>query len=77
MEEAGILDNLPAAEDDTASALACFAEEPYVLLGCDSGDLRLVALLDAEGKLAHTPARVEQMEMRPYRGAVHDIQAIS
>ena len=69
VEEAGILDNLPAPEDDTASAMACFAGEPYVVLGCDSGDLRLVALLDAEGGLAHAPARITQMESHIYQGA--------
>ena len=33
--EAGVLDNLPAAEDDTVSAVASIRDEPYLLLGCD------------------------------------------
>ena len=33
--EAGVLDNLPAAEDDTISAVASIRDEPYLLLGCD------------------------------------------
>jgi hypothetical protein len=33
--EAGVLDNLPAAEDDTVSAVASVRDEPYLLLGCD------------------------------------------
>lgn len=68
VDESGILDNLPPAEDDTVSTMACFSEEPYILLGCDSGALRLVALLGADGKLAHAPARTKQMEMHSYRG---------
>ena len=39
--EAGVLDNLPAAEDDTISAVASIRDEPYLLLGCDRcGDQR-------------------------------------
>ena len=68
VDEPGILDNLPPAEDDTISVMASFSEEPYILLGCDSGDLRLVALLGADRKLARAPVRIKQMELHSYRG---------
>ena len=41
---------------------------------CDSGELRLVTLLDAGGKLAHAPARTKQMEMHAYRGGCRQLQ---
>ncbi len=41
-----------------------------MLLGCDSGNLRLLALTDAEHGLAHPPARIAQMEMHQYQGAL-------
>lgn len=67
LEEGGILDAMPL-EDDHVTAVAALEAEPYVLLGCASGAVRIVALLKAGGGTAEGVARISSMEMLPYAG---------
>ena len=67
LEEGGILDNMPL-EDDHVTAVAAFEAQPYVLLGCASGAIRVVALLAADGKTADGVGRINSMVMLPYTG---------
>lgn len=43
-----LTDALPALENDTPTACHLLPHDPYVLLGCASGALRAVAVLDAD-----------------------------
>ena len=67
LEEGGILDNMPL-EDDHVTAVAAFEAQPYVLLGCASGAICVVALLAANGTTADGVGRINSMEMLPYAG---------
>jgi hypothetical protein len=67
LEEGGILDNMPL-EEDHVTAVAAFEAEPYVLLGCASGAVRVVALLKDGGTTADGVGRINSMERLPYTG---------
>lgn len=67
LEEGGIIDNMPL-DDDHVTAVAALEAEPYVLLGCASGALRVAALLKGGGGVAEGVVRINSMEMLPYTG---------
>ena len=66
LEEGAILDNLPCSEEHSVTAVAAAVAAPYVLLGCDDGVVRIVALLGPDGSLAAGVSQLASMEMRPY-----------
>lgn len=43
-------------------------DEPYVLLGCASGNVQVVSLLDSSGSLAMGAAHVNTLELQPFQG---------
>ncbi len=65
LEDAGLLDNMPV-EGDSATAAAALAGEPYLLLGCASGALRVAALLGPLGQPAEPVKPLASMELKPY-----------
>lgn len=65
LEESGILDAMPL-DDAHVTAVAALEAEPYLLLGCASGAIRVVALLGAGGGTAEGVAPINSMEMLPY-----------
>lgn len=44
------------------------ADAPYVLLGCESGNVRVVALLDGQGQPAAGARPVADLALQPYQG---------
>ena len=67
LEDAGLLDDMPV-EGDTATAAAALAREPYLLLGCASGALRVAALLGANEQPADPVKPLASIELKPYVG---------
>jgi hypothetical protein len=41
VEQRGLLDSTRIGEGQATTALAAFADRPYVLLGCDDGSVRV------------------------------------
>lgn len=70
LEDAGLLDNMPV-EGDTVTAAAALAADPYLLLGCASGAVRVAALLGADGQLAEVASPLASVELKPYTGERH------
>ena len=60
------LDSLPCA--DTVMAVALMPNDPYVLLGCQSGDIQVAALVDEHGEPAVGATAVRSLSMTPYEG---------
>lgn len=48
--------------------MAALARDPYLLLGCKSGTLRVAAFADSEGVLARVPQATARLQLIPYRG---------
>lgn len=44
------------------------ADAPYVLLGCESGNVRVVVLLDGQGQPAAGARPVADLALQPYQG---------
>jgi hypothetical protein len=44
------------------------AADPYVLLGCESGNVRIVALLDSQGNPASGARPAADLALQPYQG---------
>ena len=58
-------------QGDTVNALALLpGGEPWVLLGCESGSVRVVALQDGAGAPAAGAAPVAELALQPYQGRV-------
>ena len=64
----GLLDSLACA-DDKVTAAAALLPEPYVVLGCASGGLRVAALLDASGAPADAAREATSLSLQPYQRA--------
>ena len=62
-----LLDSLPCA--DCITAVATFATEPYVLLGCESGTMQVLALTGSTGVLTEV-APPASTALMPYEGEV-------
>lgn len=67
LEDAGLLDNMPV-EGDTVTAAAALAADPYLLLGCASGAVRVASLLGADGQPAEAARPLASVEVKPYTG---------
>jgi hypothetical protein len=64
----GLLDSLACA-DDKVTAAAALLPEPYLVLGCASGGLRVAALLDAAGAPADAAREATSLSLQPYQRA--------
>ena len=53
---------------DPVTSVAVMQDEPYVLLGCASGNVQVVSLLDSSGSLAMGAAHVNTLELQPFQG---------
>ena len=62
---------LPACiQGDVINSVAVLpgAADPYVLLGCESGNVRIVALLDSQGNPASGARPAADLALQPYQG---------
>ena len=64
----GLLDSLTCT--DAVTAVAALAPEPYLVLGCRSGGLRVAALLDEAGAPADSAREAVSLSLLPYQGAL-------
>ena len=53
-------------QGDAINAVALL--DPYILLGCESGSVRVVALLDADGAPAPAARPAADLALQPYQG---------
>lgn len=53
---------------DAVTSVAVMHNEPYVLLGCTSGNIQVVGLLSASHDLAEGAVEAQSMELQPYQG---------
>ena len=63
----GLLDSLTCT--DAVTAVAALMPEPYLVLGCRSGGLRVAALLDEAGAPADSAREAASLSLLPYQGA--------
>lgn len=64
----GLLDSLTCT--DAVTAVAALLPEPYLVLGCRSGGLRVAALLDEAGAPADSAREAASLGLLPYQGAL-------
>ena len=55
-------------QGDTIAAVALLPNDPYILLGCESGCVRVVALLDGASRPAEGAAPAVGLALQPYQG---------
>jgi hypothetical protein len=55
---------------DKLVCVADLSREPYVLLGCSSGALRVAQLADRAGQPAAQPKAVRKLTVAPYHGGL-------
>lgn len=51
--------------------MACLDLEPYLLLGCTSGNVRVAALVNASGDAVVGARQVRGLQLREYTGERH------
>ena len=61
---------------DSIISVAVMHNEPYVLLGCASGNVQVIGLLNASHDLAVEASEAQTMELQPYEGAKHTYQPV-
>ncbi|KAK9818994.1 hypothetical protein WJX81_004841 [Elliptochloris bilobata] len=71
----GLLDSLTCA--DAVTAVAALVPEPYLVLGCRSGGLHVVALLDAAGAPADCAREAASLSLLPYQVAAEEVPGAS
>lgn len=61
---------LPMVQGDVINSVALLpgASDPYILLGCESGNVRVVALLDEAGQPAVDGRPAADLSLQPYQG---------
>lgn len=52
----------------TAPPLVQLPDDPYLLLGCESGNVRVVALLDEQDRPAEGARQAADLSLQPYQG---------
>ena len=58
-------------QGDTINAVALLpGGEPWVLLGCESGSVRVVALMDGGGAPAAGATPAAELALQPYQGTL-------
>jgi hypothetical protein len=61
----------PLLQGDVINSVTLLpAQDPYVLLGCESGNVRVVALLDADGQPASGARPATDLSLQPYQGGL-------
>lgn len=55
-------------QGDCINAVAVLPHEPYIFLGCESGNVRVVALLDSSGAPAEGTTQAVDLSLQPYQG---------
>ena len=63
-----LLESMPFA--DAVTSVAIMHDEPFILLGCASGNVQVVNMLDSSGNSAVGAAPVHTMELQPFQGAL-------
>ncbi|KAK9811618.1 hypothetical protein WJX72_007037 [[Myrmecia] bisecta] len=71
--EESVLDSIPCV--DAVMAVAVMHNDPYVLLGCQSGDIQVAALVDASGEPAVGAREVRSISMTPYEVSAETLNA--
>lgn len=61
-----LLDSMPFA--DPVTSVAIMHDEPFILLGCASGNVQVVSMLDSSGSTAVGAAPVHTLELQPFQG---------
>lgn len=67
LSDGSLLESMPFA--DPVTCVAVMHDEPFVLLGCASGNVQVVSLLDSSGNLATGAAHVHTLELQPFQGS--------
>ncbi|KAL0036450.1 hypothetical protein WJX77_008242 [Trebouxia sp. C0004] len=65
LSDGSLLESMPFA--DPVTSVAVMQDEPYVLLGCASGNVQVVSLLDSSGSLAMGAAQLNTLELQPFQ----------
>lgn len=58
----------PQVRGDKVCCVADLPHDPFVLLGCASGSLRVALLADSGGQPVTQPRAVRKLKVSPYRG---------
>ena len=53
---------------DPVTSVAIMHDEPFILLGCASGNVQVVSMLDSSGCTAAGAAPVHTLELQPFQG---------
>ena len=61
-----LLESMPFA--DPVTSVAIMHDEPFILLGCASGNVQVVSMLDSSGCTAVGAAPVHTLELQPFQG---------
>lgn len=66
LSDGHLLESIPFA--DPVTAVAIMHDEPFILLGCASGSVQVVSMLDSSGSVAVGAAPVHTLELQPFQG---------
>lgn len=61
---------------DAVKSVAVMQNEPYVLLGCSSGNVQVISLLNSSHDLATGAVEAQSMELQPYQGRCCHVNSI-
>lgn len=68
LSDGRLLESMPFA--DPVTSVAIMHDEPFILLGCASGNVQVVSMLDSSGCTATGAEVVHSLELQPFQGAV-------
>lgn len=68
LSDGRLLESMPFA--DPVTSVAIMHDEPFILLGCASGNVQVVGMLDSSGNSAAAAAPVHTLELQPFQGAL-------
>ena len=66
MTDGALLESVPCG--DQVTAVAVMHGTPYLLLGCESGDVMVATLLDRAGAPAQGAEQAATLQLQPYEG---------
>ena len=55
---------------DPVTSVAIMHDEPFILLGCASGNVQVVSMLDSSGSTATAATSVHSLELQPFQGTM-------
>eukprot|EP00884_Botryococcus_braunii_P015584 jgi/Botrbrau1/2709/Bobra.0203s0051.1 len=73
VEDRGLLHSMQVGDSLRVTALAAFRDEPYVLLGCQDGSIRVLSVLGQDGGLAVGISKAESLQEMPYEISSADL----